>query len=159
MTAHDDPSATKQGASIARSLGIVALFGFTGPLAGGVTVAILSTLLAVLGDLAGGNPGAVPKQIAGGLIAGSIFAVILGYAVGTLPALGVGIVVAWRDRRARGVSVRTAVLAGLGFWIASAIIVMISLPDEGRLVWIAALLAAHLAGAAICGWLARRLLG
>ncbi|AUX68726.1 hypothetical protein CHX26_03675 [Porphyrobacter sp. HT-58-2] len=159
MTAHDDPSATKAGASIARSLGIVALFGLAGPVVGGVTVAILSTLLAVFSDLASGDPGAVPKQVVGGLIAGSIFAVILGYAIGTVPALGVGIVVAWRDRRARGVSVRTAVLAGLGFWIASAIIVVISVPVEGRLVWIAALLAAHLAGAAGCGWLARRLLG
>lgn len=159
MTSGDETSAPVASASPARSAAIVALFALAGPLVGGVTVAVLSTLLAVLGDLAGGNPGAVPKQIVGGMIAGSIFAVILGYAIGTVPALGVGIVVAWRDRRARGVSVRTAVLAGLGFWIASAIIVMISVPDEGRLVWIAALLAAHLAGATTCGWLARRLLG
>jgi hypothetical protein len=159
MTTPDNPSQPAPPPTLARSAAIVALFGLAGPLAGALALNALLTLFAAADEIARGDFAALPRQIVGGMIAGSIFSVILGYAVGTVSALGVGIMLALHDRRTRGISLRVAVLAALGFWLVSAVVVLLAVPPEGRLVWISALLAAHLAGALVCGWIARRLLG
>jgi hypothetical protein len=159
MILHPDPSASNRSVPLARSVLIVGLFVLSGPLLGGIGVAALATILAAASDVLRGDFGALPRQIVGGMIAGSIFSVILGYAVGSLSALGVGIVVALRDRRTRGVSLRAAVLAALGFWVMSATVVVLAAPQEGRLVWIGALLAAHLIAGLACGWIARKIFG
>lgn len=111
------------------------------------------------GEIARGAFTALSRQILGGVIVGSIFSLILGYAVGTVSAVGVGIIVAVRDCRVRGVSLRTVVLAALGLWLASAAVVLLAVPLEGRLAWIGALLAAHLLGGLACSWMARRIFG
>lgn len=159
MNTPENHSAYPAPPTLGRSLAIVALFGLAGPLIGALGLNLLLTLFAAASEIARGEFAALPRQIIGGIIAGSIFAVILGYGVGTVSALGVGIIVAVRDRRVRGISLRTPVLAALGFWAASAVVVLLAVPQEGRLVWIAALLAAHLLAALACGWIARKLFG
>ena len=155
----NQPTHRDARAGLGRSLAIVAVFGFAGPLVGALGVTLLLTLIALAGDIAQGDFASVPRRIVGGMIAGSIVAIILGYMLGTASAIAAGIIVAWRDRRAHGVSLRAAVLASLGLWLASVLFVLLVVPDEGRLAWIGALLAAHLFAGLACGWLARKLLG
>jgi len=156
-TAQPQKSIEKSSAGIGRFIGIVGLYAVLGPLFGALGVNAFLTLLAVFGEVARGEFGDLGRLIIGGMVVGTIYSVIIAYTIGLPLAFGVGFIVAWKNQRSGKISLRSALLAGLGFWAGSALVALLILPPAGRLAWIGALLVAHLVAAAACAGLAKKL--
>ncbi|NKX45347.1 hypothetical protein [Roseicyclus persicicus] len=156
MQAGPSLSVPTRSVSWRRSLGIVALFALAGPLLGGLGVNLLLTAVSVAQGLGDGAAGDLARRLVGGIIGGSIFAVLLAYAIGTAPALVVGAVMAACDRRGRGLTYGDAAAAALACALVAAAGVVLLVEPGARAAWIAALVTAHLLGALGCTWAARR---
>lgn len=144
--------------SISRFVGIVAIHALLGPLIGAVGVNGLFTVHVVGVEIANGNFGDIARLFLGGIVVGTIVSAIIAYAFGIVSAAGVGLVVALRDRRKGGISWKVSVVAALAFWLLTSLAATAVVPPQGLVQWIGALLAAHVLAAAICTWIARRIL-
>ena len=140
-----------------RFAGIVALYVLLGPLMGAVGVTGLFTVYAVGVEIANGNFVDIARRFVGGMVGGTIFSVIIAYAYGIVSAAGVGLVVAFRDRRKGGISWKASLVAALAFWLLMSLAATAVVPPQGLVQWIGALLAAHVLAAAVCTWIARRI--
>src|SRR5690606_28354391 len=78
-----------------RFAGIVAIYALLGPLVGAIGVTGLFTVYAVGVEIAIGNFEDIARRFVGGMVAGTIFSVIIAYAYGIVSAAGVGLVVAF----------------------------------------------------------------
>ena len=108
-------------------------------------------------EIANGNFGDIARRVVGGMVGGTIFSVIIAYAYGIVSAAGVGLVVAFRDRRKGGISWKASFVAALLFWLLMSLAATAVVPPQGLVQWIGALLAAHVLAAAVCTWIARRI--
>ena len=140
-----------------RFAGIVASYALLGPLVGAIGVTGLFTVYAVGVEIAIGNFDDIARRFVGGMLVGTIVSAILAYAYGIVSAAGVGLVVAFRDRRKGGISWRTSLVAALAFWLLMSLAATAVVPPQGLVQWIGALLAAHVLAAAVCTWIARRI--
>lgn len=156
MTTETKASTMKPPSKQWRFIALVVLFMLFGPLVGAVGVNAFLTLLAVIGELTRGEFGDLPRLIVGGMVVGTIYSVIIAYTIGLPSALGVGLIVAWKSRRSGEVSLRTALVASLGFWAGCALVALLIVLPDGRMDWIGAILVAHLSAAFACGWLAKK---
>jgi len=143
----------------ARLAGIVGLFGLLGPFLGALGVNALLSTLAMLTAAAGGDYGEIGRLLIGGITLGTIVSLPIAYTFGLVPAVGVGLIVALGERRCIGVSWGEALGGAVVFWLIAVLLAMGVVPPEGRVVWFAGLLVAHLTGAALCASLARKLFG
>lgn len=137
--------------------GIVALYVLLGPLMGAIGVSGLFTVYAMGVEIANGNFGDIARLFWGGIVVGTIVSAIIAYAFGIVSAAGVGLVVAFRDRRKGGISWRASFIAALALWLMTSLAATAVIPPQELVQWIGALLAAHLLAAAVCTWIARRI--
>lgn len=140
-----------------RTVGIVAVFALAGPFLGAVGVNAAVTAVGLAGALGAADAGELGRIVIGGMVVGTIVALLIAYAFGILPALAVGAVVALADRRGRGISPRIALGAAIAVGAIVSALAWITVPVEGRAQWISALVAAHLLAALGCSLIARRL--
>ena len=140
-----------------RFIGIVAIYAALGPLIGAFGVNALFTVYAVGVEIASGNFGDIARLFWGGIVVGTIVSAIIAYAFGIVSAAGVGLVVAFRDRRQGGISWRASFFAALAFWLLTSLAATAVVPEQGLVQWVGALLVAHVLAAAICTWAARRI--
>ena len=153
VTGHPHPYLQSWG----RFAGIVAIHALLGPLIGAVGVNGLFTVYAVGVEIANGNFDDIARLFWGGIVVGTIVSAIIAYAFGIVSASGIGLVVAFRDRRKGGISWRASFIAALAFWLLTSLAATAVVPPQGLVQWIAALLAAHGLAAAVCTWIARRI--
>lgn len=139
-----------------RFAGIVAIYALLGPFLGAFSVNVLFAVYAVGVEIAMGNFGDIARLFWGGIVVGTMLFAIGAYAFGSVSAVGVGLVVAFRDRRKGGISWRTSLVAALAFWLLMSLAATAVVPPQGLVQWIGALLAAHVLAAAVCTWIARR---
>src|SRR5690606_32729147 len=121
--------------SWARFAGILAIYALLGPLIGAVGVNGLFTVYAVGVEIANGNFGDIARLFWGGIVVGTIVSAILAYAYGIVSAAGVGLVVAFRDRRKGGISWRTSLVAALAFWLLMSLAATAVVPPQGLVQW------------------------
>ena len=146
------------GRSWPRSVRVVAFFALAGPLAGVVSFALGFAVLMLL------EPPPDPDWIEGILTSGKMFLLIMafgiptGYAIGFLPALGVGIVAGlwqWWSGRISWIVILAATFA---VWLVPYLQSGDLYVSEAiRLSRTNALLPSFMAAAVICTWLARRI--
>lgn len=142
-----------------RAAGVVALFALLGPLFGALGVNLFLSVLASAIEAAHGNHGDIGRLLVGGMVIGTIVALPIAYSVGLAPAAGVGLAVAFGDRRRRGISWRIALASAVLFWLAMAALAVAVIPPAGLPTWLAALLVAHILAVVPCTAMARRLFG
>lgn len=138
-----------------RFAGIIALYVLLGPLMGAVGANALFTVYAMGVEIANGNFGDIARLFWGGIVVGTMISAIIAYAFGIVSAAGVGLVVAFHDRRKDGISWRASSIAALAFWLLTSLAATAVVPPQGLLQWIGALLTAHVLAAAVCTWIAR----
>ena len=117
------------------------------------------SILAALTAVASGNYAGVGTLLIGGITGGTLVSLPLAYGFGLFPAAAVGLVVAFGERRHIGVSWGDSLCGAVVLWLIAMIIAIEVVPPQGRVMWFAELLVAHLAGAALCTVVARRLFG
>lgn len=110
-------------------------------------------------EILNGNFGDLARLFWGGIVLGTIISSLIAYAIGIVPALGVGLAVALRDRRGGGISARTSFVAALAFWLLTSLAATAIVPPQGLAQWIGALLVAHGLSATLCTAIARRSFG
>mgnify|MGYP007011835851 FL=1 len=142
-----------------RLAGIVALFTLLGPLLGALGLIVLMSTLAALTALAGGDYGGIGPLLIGAITGGMLVALPPAYGFGLFPAGVVGLVVAIGERRRIGVAWGDALYGAVVLWLIAMILTIEVAPPQGRVFWFAGLLVAHLAGAALCTLIARKLFG
>lgn len=140
-----------------RFVGIVVLFGLLGPLVGAIAVNGIFTLYAVGVEFAKGTFDDIARLFWGGMVVGTIFSIIIAYALGTVSALAVGVTTAICSRRKSEISWRTVFVAAFVFWLLTSLAATTVVPPEGLVQWVSALFIAHMAAVAICTWIARRI--
>jgi len=138
-------------------VGIVAIYTLLGPILGSFSVNVLFAVYAVGVEIAMGNFGDIARLFWGGIVVGTMLFAIGAYAFGSVSAVGVGLVVAFRDRRKGGISWRNALIAALVAWVLMSIVTTAVVPPVGLMQWVGGLFVAHLLATAICTWIARRI--
>lgn len=159
MTNNDRVPDTRPKGSTGRLFGILAIFALGGPLIGGLVVSTSLAFLAATSHLMAGRWADAGTTFMVGTLFGTLFGLPIAYAVGILPAAGVGLAVALWDRRKGLLSWRMAIGAALVPWLFLAMRAGdIVETDEGTRIWQVSGLLAHLAAAVACWWLARTIL-
>lgn len=147
---------TRPKASTGRLFGIVAVFALIDPPIGGIVLSACLAFLAATPQLMAYRWAVAGYTFLIGTLCGTTFGLPIAYVIGTLPAAGVGLVVAMWDRRKGVISWRIAIGAAL---VPSVFVALragdIVGADEGTRIWQITMLLAHLAAAVACGWLAR----
>ena len=154
----DAISEQQPGRSWHRSVRVVAFFALAGPLAGVVSFALGFAVLMLL------EPPPDPDWIEGILTSGKMFLLIMafgipsGYAIGFLPALGVGIVAGLWQWWSGRISWIVVFLATFVVWLVPYLLWGNMHAYEGvRFTRVNALLPSYMAAAVICSWIGRRI--
>lgn len=160
MTMINDITGAKLDKSNARFFGIVAVFALAGPPIGGLVLSAFLAVLAATPHLTTSSWAEASTTFMIGTLFGSLFGLPIAYAIGILPAAGVGLAVAVWDRRKGLISWRIAVGAALVPWLFIALRAGdIIETDEGTRIWQISMLLASVAATLVCWWLARAILG
>ena len=156
--ATDSPDATTvpERQHWARTARIVAVFAALGPLVGALSAVLLIVAVALCAELLQERPDSVGHVLGGGLSATLLAAVPVAYAVGGIPSIAVGLVVAMQDRQQGAVTMRTALTAAVILALVMAACAAFVIPAAGLPIWLAGLFVAHVAAAWICTNVARR---
>lgn len=142
-----------------RFVGIVAIYALLGPFMGAFSVNGLFAVYAVSVEMANSDFSDIARLFWGGIVVGTMLFAIGAYAFGSVSAVAVGLAVAFRDRSKGGICWRTALLAALVVWLLMSIAATTVVPREGLVQWVGALFVAHVLAAAVCTWIARRIIG
>lgn len=129
------PHATPQR-STGRLFAILAVFALAGPPIGSLVVSTSLAVLAATAQLTAGKWSDAGTTFLVGSLFGTIFGLPIAYAVGILPAAGVGLAVALWDRRKGLLSWRIAISAALVPWLFIAMRAGdLVEADEGTRIW------------------------
>ncbi|AWB35384.1 hypothetical protein [Orrella marina] len=105
-----------------RSFGVLVIFAGVGPLVGSIVVYAWIGVSQALTAMLTGQWAQGLEMVAFAVSFGVLFTLPLGYVLGLVPALAVGLAVLWWERRSargrQGLSARVAVVAASIFWVA-----------------------------------------
>lgn len=152
----------RKAGGLMRTLGVLAVFAVVGPLVGSLVVYTWIGFSQALTAMLAGQWSDALEMVAFAISFGTLFTLGLGYVLGLVPALAIGLTVVWWARRNTGqhagISVRVAIVAASLFWLGVVFFRGVSISGNWN-AWIGAgsSYSALVVAAWVCAKLARKI--